>query len=79
MVSTARISILVNGNPCGFFQSSKGVIPFYFCYSYGGVELYGGGYYWRGFFNGFTVGINFSISHLLFADNTLFFCDAVSE
>ncbi|KAL6339446.1 hypothetical protein AAG906_032981 [Vitis piasezkii] len=88
-ISTAKYSVLVNGVPAGFFSSSKGLrqgdplSPYLFVM---GMEVLsalitraveGGFIYgcriWRG--RGQAV----NISHLLFADDTIVFCEAKKE
>ena len=89
-ISTVKYSVLVNGVPAGFFSSTKGLLrqgdplsPYLFVM---GMEVLsalitrtveGGFIYgcriWRG--RGQTV----NISHLLFADDTIVFCEAKKE
>jgi hypothetical protein len=80
-ISFVRFSILVNGSPNGFFSSSRGLrqgdpsshLLFVFVMEalsrMISVAVNGG------LLEGFTVG-NTSVSHLLFADDTLIFCSA---
>ena len=88
-ISTIRFSILVNGSPCGFFQSFRGIrqgdplSPLLFVIvmealsrlidKASGVRL----------LSGFSVGGEESaplqISHLLFVDDILIFCEANSD
>ena len=85
-MSTASFSILVNGSSSGFFQNSRGLrqgdplSPYLFvigmealsCLLKRDVEgnyLYGSKIAERG-------GVETSISHLLYADDTLLFCEA---
>ncbi|RVX10320.1 putative ribonuclease H protein [Vitis vinifera] len=88
-ISTAKFSVLVNGVPAGFFSSSMGLrqgdllSPYLFVM---GMEVLSvlitraveGGFIsrcsiWRG------RGQNVNISHLLFADDTVVFCEAKKE
>ena len=88
-ISTAKFSILVNGVPAEFFSSSKGLrqgnplSPYLFVM---GMEVLSvlirrvveGGFIseckiWRG------SGLVANISHLLFADDTIVFCEAKKE
>ncbi|XP_019257859.1 PREDICTED: uncharacterized protein LOC109236094 [Nicotiana attenuata] len=61
-ISSVRFSVLVNGSPCGFFGSSRG--------------LKQGGGFLRGFSAPIGVLSTRRVSHLLFTDDTLVFCDA---
>ena len=88
-ISTAKFSVLVNGVPAGFFSSSKGLrqgdplSPYLFVM---GMEVLSvlirravkGGFItgcniWRG------SGLVANISCLLFADDTIVFCEAKKE
>jgi hypothetical protein len=85
-ISTVRFSIMVNGLPFGFFGSSRGLrqgdslSPLLFLLV---VEVLGqllrrteeAGLI-RGFKAGKALVSGLSISHLLFADDTIVFCDA---
>jgi len=76
-VSSVKFSILVNGAPTGFFQSSRGIrqgdplSPLLFV-----VVM-------EALLSGFSVGIRDNealvVNHLLFADDTLIFCGAQAE
>uniref|UniRef100_A0A2N9GN59 Reverse transcriptase domain-containing protein n=1 Tax=Fagus sylvatica TaxID=28930 RepID=A0A2N9GN59_FAGSY len=85
-ISSVQFSVLVNGSPEGFFRSSRGIrqgdplSPLLFLLimevlsrMLRKVEL-------EGLIQGFSAGSNASeglrISHLLFADDTILFCDA---
>jgi hypothetical protein len=79
-ISLVRFSFLVNGSPEGFFDSSRGIrqgdplslLLFAFvmealsCMLSTGIN--------DGLLEGFKVG-NVTVSHLLFADDTLIFCE----
>ena len=87
--SIVRFSVIVNGFPTGFFDSSRGLrqgdplSPLLFllimevlsCMLWRSVE--------RGFIRGFQVGrdaqSNVSVSHLLYANDTILFCEAHPE
>ncbi|RVW46326.1 LINE-1 reverse transcriptase-like [Vitis vinifera] len=88
-ISTAKFSLLVNGVPTGFFPSSKGLrqgdplSPYLFVM---GMEVLSalirravGG----GFVSGYNLkgrgGLVMEVSHLLFADDTIIFCEAKKE
>jgi hypothetical protein len=88
-ISTARFSILVNGSPCGFFASSRGLrqgdplSPLLFVIVMEALSRLLDRAVREGLCSGFTVGktdeTSLMVSHLLFADDTLLFCDADSE
>jgi hypothetical protein len=86
-ISTARFSVLVNGTPCGFFSSSRGLrqgdslSPFLFIIVMEALSRLLARARDGSFISGFDVGrINhISISHLLFADDTLILCGAALE
>uniref|UniRef100_A0A2N9IM18 Reverse transcriptase domain-containing protein n=1 Tax=Fagus sylvatica TaxID=28930 RepID=A0A2N9IM18_FAGSY len=88
-ISTVQFSVLVNGSPEGFFGSSRGLrqgdslSPLLFLLImevlsrlFQKTEEAG---LIRGFQAGMLGGIEVRISHLLFADDTIVFCDAVPE
>jgi hypothetical protein len=85
-ISTARFSILINGAPCGYFGSSRGVrqgdplSPFLFDLVMEAFSRMINAIMSRGLISGFSVGsrdqTRVVVSHLLFADDTLVFCGA---
>ena len=88
-ISTVQFSILVNGSPAGFFGNSRGLrqgdplSPLLFLLVmevlsklFQKTEEAG---LIRGFLVGALRGSEVCISHLLFADDTIVFCDAVPE
>jgi hypothetical protein len=85
-ISTVRYSVLINGVPSGFFGSSRGVrqgdplSPFLFVLVMEAFSRMLGAFISRGLISGFTVGSSepnrVNVSHLLFADDTLVFCEA---
>jgi hypothetical protein len=85
-ISSVRFSVLVNGNPSGFFSSSRGLrqgdplSPFLFVIVMEALSRMLSATVNGGFLSGFSVGSRHSgvvnISHLLFADDTLVFCGA---
>jgi hypothetical protein len=85
-ISTARFSVLINGAPCGYFGSSRGVrqgdplSPFLFDLVIEAFSRMIGAIISRGLITGFSVGTSehtrVVVSHLLFADDTLVFCGA---
>uniref|UniRef100_A0A2N9FU80 Reverse transcriptase domain-containing protein n=1 Tax=Fagus sylvatica TaxID=28930 RepID=A0A2N9FU80_FAGSY len=85
-ISSVRFSILINGSPCGFFPSSRGIrqrdplSPMLFVIvmeAFSRLIVKANG---AGMLSGFSVGSIDSdpleVSHLLFADDTLIFCEA---
>jgi hypothetical protein len=82
-ISSARFSVLVNGVPSGFFGSSRGVrqgdplSPFLFVLVMEAFSRMLGAFTDRGLISGFSVGTRepnrVTVSHLLFADDTLVF------
>jgi hypothetical protein len=85
-ISTARFSVLINGAPCGYFGSSRGVrqgdplSPFLFDLVMEAFSRMINAIISRGLITGFSVGSSEQtrvvVSHLLFADDTLVFCGA---
>ena len=85
-ISTVKFSILINGCPSDFFRSSRGLrqgdplSPFLFDIIMEALSRMLVAATAAGQFSGFTVGNEagslMSVSHLLFADDTLVFCDA---
>lgn len=88
-ISTGRFSVLVNGQPCGYFPSSRGLrqgdplSPLLFDIVMEALSRIVEAVVGAGFISGFSVGSNANglttISHLLFADDTLIFCEANGE
>ena len=88
-ISSVRFSILVNGSPCGFFQSSWGIqqgdplSPMFFVIIMEALSRMIENAIGAGMLSGFAVSRNVQdplpISHLLFADDTLIFCEANDE
>ena len=88
-ISTAKFSVLVNGVPAGFFSSSKGLrqgdplSPYSFVM---GMEVLSG-LIRRAVEGGFISGCNIrrgsgpaaNVSHLLFVDDTIVFCEAKKD
>jgi hypothetical protein len=85
-ISSVRFSILVNGSPRGFFHSSRGLrqgdplSPLLFLLVMEALSRMLAKAVERGFISGFSVGnsveTSVTISHLLFADDTLIMCGA---
>jgi hypothetical protein len=78
-ISTVRFSVLVNGSPEGFFDSSRGIrqgdplSPLLFVFVMEALSRMLSAGINDGLLEGFKVG-NVTVSHLLFADDTLIFC-----
>jgi hypothetical protein len=83
-VSSVRFSILVNGSPNGFFGSSRGLrqrdplSPLLFVFVMEALSQMISAAVQGGLLEGFKV-VNNSISHLLFVNDTLVFCNAMSS
>ena len=85
-ISTVKFSILINGSPSDFFGSSRGIrqgdplSPLLFDIVMEGLihmlDVVATTSQFSGFSVGNTVGNLVMVSHLLFADDTLIFCDA---
>jgi hypothetical protein len=88
-ISTVRFSILVNGSPCGFFPSSRGIrqgdplSPLLFVIVMEALSRLIDKAIEVGLISGFSVGSGVDaplmISHLLFADDTLILFEADPE
>ena len=84
-ISTVRFSVLINGSPSGFFQSSRGlrqgdpISPYLFVITMEVFSCLLRRVISGGFLSGWRVrgreGEGILISHLLFADDTLVFCE----
>jgi hypothetical protein len=83
-ISYAKFSVLVNGSPNVFFSSSQGLrqgdplSPLLFVFVMEALSRMITAAVSVGLLDGFRVG-NASFSHLLFANDTLIFCDARSS
>ncbi|RVW89084.1 LINE-1 retrotransposable element ORF2 protein [Vitis vinifera] len=87
--STTTFSILINGSPSGFFRSSRGLrqgdplSPYLFLFAMEALSQLLSCARNGGFISGFRVGgrgrEGLLVSHLLFADDTLIFCDAEAD
>lgn len=85
-ISTVRFSVLVNGTPAGFFDSSRdlrqgdSLSPLLFVIVMEALSRMVQAAVGGGFLSGFQVGSGSDgaiiISHILFADDTLVFCEA---
>jgi hypothetical protein len=78
-ISSVRFSVLVNGSPKGFFDNSRGIrlgdpfSPLLFVFVMKALSRLLSAGINDGLLEGFKVG-NVTVSHLLFADDTLIFC-----
>lgn len=85
-ISTARFSVLINGCPIGFFRNSRGLrqgdplFPLLFVIIMGALSRMTSTAVTHGFLIGFPIGDpdrgTVTLSHLLFADDTLIFYEA---
>ena len=85
-ISTVHFSILINGSPCGFFESSRRLrqgdplSPLLFVLVMEALGRMLDKAVHDGHMSGFGVGCeegrSLAVSHLLFADDTLIFCGA---
>ncbi|GFZ17169.1 hypothetical protein Acr_26g0004390 [Actinidia rufa] len=80
-LSSARVSVLVNGSPCEEFQMQKGIrqgdpmSPYLFIIVAEGLNWLLKNAELLGSFSGLKMGINgLVVTHLQFADDTLIFC-----
>ncbi|KAJ9703718.1 hypothetical protein PVL29_005138 [Vitis rotundifolia] len=88
-ISTAKFSVMVNGTPAGFFSSSKGLregdplSPYLFIMGMEVLNVLISKAVEGGFIIGCRIwrdrGQAVNISHLLFADDTIVFCEAKKE
>ena len=86
-ISTVKFSILINGSPSDFFGSSRGIrqgdplSPLLFDVVMEALsrmlDVAANIGQLSGFYVGNTTSISMMVTHLLFADDTLIFCDAV--
>ena len=84
-ISTVKFSILINGSPSDFFGSSRGLrqgdplSPLLFDIVMEALshmlDVAASAGQFSGFSVGSTAGPSMMVSHLLFANNTLIFCD----
>jgi hypothetical protein len=84
-ISTVRFSIIINGSPSGFFSSSRGLrqgdllSPLLFVLVMGALSQMLSATVEIGRLCGFSMGSRYQevmiVSHLLFADDTLIFCE----
>ena len=88
-IKIARFSILVNGEPIGFFPSERGLrqgdpfSPFLFILAMEGlnstVRVATQKNWLKGLKVGNQAGVDVQICHLLYADDTMIFCEAKEE
>jgi hypothetical protein len=81
-ISFVRFLLLINGSPAGFFSSSRGLrqgdplSPLLFLLVKEVLSRMLRKMEKGGFIFGFSLGNDVSISHLLFTDDSILFCDA---
>ena len=88
-ITTVRFLVLINGSPAGFFSSLRGLLqgdplsPLLFLFVMEVLSRLLRRTEVGGFLRGFQASPNargvLHISHLLFADDTILFCDASRE
>jgi hypothetical protein len=88
-ISSVRFSILINGTPCGFFPSSRGLrqgdflSPLLFVLVMEALSRWMDKAVDSGYLEGFHVDnsnvSSLKVSHMLFADDTLVFCGATRD
>jgi hypothetical protein len=88
-ISSVRFSVLINGTPCGFFPSSRGLrqgdslSPLLFVLVMEALSRLMDRAVDRGYLEGFSVdnsnAFGLKVSHMLFADDTLVFCGATRD
>jgi len=88
-IKTVRFSILINGEPAGFFPSERGLrqgdplSPFLFILAMEGlnsmIRVASQKKWLKGFKVGNQAGEDLQICQLLYADDTVIFCDAKAE
>ena len=88
-ISTASFSVLINGSPAGFFQSTQGlrqgdpISPYLFVLGMEALSYLINRAVRGGFLTGCRLrdrgGSGIQVSHLLFADDTLVFCEDSQE
>ena len=84
-ISTVKFSILINGSPLDFFRSSRGIrqedplFPLFFDVIMEALsrmlDVAAAAGQFSSFFVGSTPSTSMMVSHLLFVDDTLIFCD----
>lgn len=85
-ISSVKFSVLVNGKPSGFISILRGLrqgnplAPFLFIIVMEALSRLLDKAVMGGYIRGFDIGrhrdLEVTVSHLLFADDTLIFCDA---
>ena len=84
-ISTATFSVLINGSPAGFFRSSRGLrqgdplSPYLFVIGIEALSCLLNRAVEGNFITGCRDGGEIVISHLLYPDDTIIFCDANAE